>query len=100
ALPITDLSALTEQQRDEELQRLLADFSAQPFNLSEDSLLRVGLVRLGEDSHAVMLGTHHIISDGWSMDVLVKEVVAIYEAFSRGEPSPLPELAIQYRSEE
>jgi amino acid adenylation domain-containing protein len=96
ALPVKDLSALTEQQQEEELGRLLSDFSAQPFNLSQDSLLRVGLVRLGEDSHAVMLGTHHIISDGWSMSVLVKEVAAIYEAFSRGEPSPLPELAIQY----
>ncbi len=96
SLSVKDLSALTEQQQEEELQRLASDFSAQPFNLSEDSLLRVGLVRLGEDSHAVMLGTHHIISDGWSMGVLVKEVVAIYEALSRGEPSPLPELAIQY----
>ena len=96
ALPVTDLSDLTEQDREEELRQLLSDFSAQPFDLSRDSLLRVRLVRLGEDSHAVMLVTHHIICDGWSMGVLVKEVAVIYEAFSRGESSPLPELAVQY----
>jgi amino acid adenylation domain-containing protein len=96
ALPVTDLSELSEPEREEELRQLLSGFSAQPFDLAQDSLLRVRLVRLGEDSHAVMLVTHHIVCDGWSMGVLVKEVVAIYEAFSRGEPSPLPELAIQY----
>ena len=51
---------------------------------------------MGEAEHVVLLTMHHIITDGWSMGVLVKEVAALYEVYRRGEQSPLPELEIQY----
>src|SRR3990172_10947007 len=59
-------------------------------------MLRATLLRLGEQDHVLLLVMHHIASDGWSMGVLFRELSALYEAFSRGGPSPLPELPIQY----
>jgi len=59
-------------------------------------LLRATLLRLSADEHMLLLTMHHIISDGWSLGVLVREVGALYRAFSEGLASPLPELSIQY----
>ena len=59
-------------------------------------MLRVKLLRLGVEDHVVLFTMHHIVSDLWSMGLLIKEVATLYEAYSRGEESPLPELAIQY----
>ena len=56
----------------------------------------MGLLKLGEQDHMVLLTMHHIVSDGWSMGVLLNEVTTLYAAFSRGEPSPLPEPVLQY----
>ena len=67
-----------------------------PFDLSGDVLLRTTLLRLGAEEHIVLLTMHHIASDGWSVGVLIKEVVALYKAFSASETSPLAELPIQY----
>ncbi|MFB6277513.1 MAG: condensation domain-containing protein [Halothece sp.] len=67
-----------------------------PFDLSQPPLLRVKLLRVGEREYILLLTMHHIVSDGWSMGVLVRELATLYEAFSRGNPSPLPELPIQY----
>ena len=58
--------------------------------------MRATLLRLAEDDHVLVLNTHHIISDGWSLGVLWRELAALYEAFSAGQPSPLPELPVQY----
>ena len=98
AVPLTviDLSALPESKRETEA-RLLAEFETQrPFDLSSGPLLRTFLIKLGEQEHIALLTMHHIISDGWSMGVLVSEVVALYEAYAKGEESPLPELSVQY----
>jgi amino acid adenylation domain-containing protein len=70
--------------------------SQTPFDLSEGPLLRATLLRLGDEEHVLLLTTHHIVSDGWSMGVLIKETAALYEAFSKEQLSPLPELRIQY----
>ena len=59
-------------------------------------LVRQQVLRVGEAEHVVLLTMHHIITDGWSMGVLVREVAALYEVYRRGEQSPLPELEIQY----
>ncbi|MCI0439923.1 MAG: condensation domain-containing protein, partial [Chloroflexi bacterium] len=67
-----------------------------PFDMAGGPLLRVTLVRLSEDEHVVLFTMHHIISDGWSMSVFVKEVAALYRASMEGQPSPLPELSVQY----
>ncbi|HEU0084715.1 MAG TPA: amino acid adenylation domain-containing protein, partial [Bradyrhizobium sp.] len=66
------------------------------FDLARDRLLRFELLRLSDQEHVLVLVMHHIVSDGWSMGVLVREVEALYAAFAAGRPSPLPDLAIQY----
>jgi hypothetical protein len=96
SVPVEDLSAVTEEGRDAEAQRLAREEARRPFDLTRGPLLRVRLLRLGSDEHVCLLTMHHIVSDGWSMSILVKEVAALYEAFSRGADSPLPELPIQY----
>jgi amino acid adenylation domain-containing protein len=68
----------------------------QRFDLAEDRLLRVALLRLAADQHVLVLAMHHVVSDGWSIGVLVREVEALYAAFAQGLPSPLPELPVQY----
>jgi acyl carrier protein len=96
SLPMVDLSHLAEAGRDAETQRLAMAEALKPFDLMKGPLLRVKLLRLGENEHIVLFTVHHIISDGWSMGVLVREVAALYRAFLAGEPSPLAELPIQY----
>ncbi|BAM88924.1 amino acid adenylation domain protein [Bradyrhizobium oligotrophicum S58] len=68
----------------------------QPFDLSRDRLLRVALLQMSPDVHVLVLSMHHIVSDGWSMGVLLGEVETLYAAFCTGRPSPLPDLPIQY----
>ncbi|HEX2092144.1 MAG TPA: amino acid adenylation domain-containing protein, partial [Longimicrobiaceae bacterium] len=69
---------------------------ATPFDLARGPLLRTELLRMGEGEHVLVWGVHHIVSDGWSMGVLYRDLFALYDAFSRGEPSPLPPLPVQY----
>ena len=95
-LPVTDLRHLPAHEREAEALRLATEDARRPFNLSAGPLIRAALIRLDECDHVVLLTTHHIVSDGWSQGVLVGEIAAIYDAFSRGKPSPLPELPIQY----
>jgi amino acid adenylation domain-containing protein len=79
-----------------EAQRIAVEEARLPFDLQRGPLLRVQLLRLSEEEHVLLVTMHHIVSDGWSMGVLVKEVVALYSAFSRGESAPLEELPVQY----
>jgi amino acid adenylation domain-containing protein len=95
-LPIVDLSFLPEEVREHEARRLAQQEVQRPFDLVGGPLLRAGLLKLGGQEHLVLLTMHHIVSDGWSMSVLLNEVAALYAAFSRGEESPLSELMIQY----
>jgi hypothetical protein len=94
--PIIDLGATCEAGRDAEVKRLVAEEAERPFDLAKGPVLRTTLLRVGGEEHVLLLTTHHIASDGWSMGVLVREVVALYEEFHAGRPSPLPELPIQY----
>ncbi len=96
SVPIVDLSELTEKRRESEAQRLTLMEAILPFDITHGPLLRVGVVRMAEDDHIVPVTMHHIISDGWSMGVLIEEVAALYEAFSKGLSSPLADLPIQY----
>ncbi len=98
-IPVTlvDLEAFfSPSQREAEAQRLAAVESRRPFDLIRGPLLRVMLLRLAAADHVLLLTLHHIISDGWSMGVLLQELSVLYEAYSSGRPSPLAELAIQY----
>ncbi len=96
SLPIINLQELPELESEAEVQKLLTQEASHNFNLTEGPLLRCTLLQLSEKEHVVMFTMHHIISDGWSMGVLVQEIAALYEAFSQNQASPLPELSIQY----
>jgi arthrofactin-type cyclic lipopeptide synthetase C len=83
-------------QADQTLAALIQGEASGPFDLQDDALIRGRLVRLADDHHVLLLTLHHIISDGWSMGVLTRELMALYQAFSHGQPDPLPPLALQY----
>ncbi|MCK8504202.1 non-ribosomal peptide synthase/polyketide synthase, partial [Myxococcus fulvus] len=91
-VPVVEVSSLDEDQ----VQRWVDEEARRPFDLARGPLLRAKLLRLGEQRHILLLTMHHIVSDGWSMGVLVRETAALYAAFRAGQPSPLPELSIQY----
>ncbi|HEV2864150.1 MAG TPA: amino acid adenylation domain-containing protein [Pyrinomonadaceae bacterium] len=95
-LEVRDLAALPEGEREAEALRLMTAEARLHFDVSRGPLLRAALLRLRPEEHVVVLVMHHIISDGWSLGVLVRELVALYEAFTKGEPSPLAELPVQY----
>jgi predicted transcriptional regulator len=81
---------------DAALKTLIQEEIAQPFDLLQGPLLRVRVLRLGPEEHVLVAVQHHIVSDGWSMRVMVDELIALYAGFSRGEPTPLAALPIQY----
>ena len=96
ALPLIDLSALPRTEAEREVERLFEVETARPFSLEEGPLLRAVLLKLSSDEHAIFLVIHHIVTDGWSMDIFMNELLALYESFSAGRPSPLAELPLQY----
>ncbi|HEU0077893.1 MAG TPA: amino acid adenylation domain-containing protein, partial [Longimicrobiaceae bacterium] len=85
-----------EPEFQEELRRLLAEEASAPFHLAEGPLIRGRLIRLGEDDHVLLVTMHHVISDAWSMGVLVRELSALYRAYRGGADDPLPRLPVQY----
>ncbi|MCP4653859.1 MAG: non-ribosomal peptide synthetase, partial [bacterium] len=89
-LPIVDLGGLPAAGR------LLRTAARQPFDLARGPLVRAVLMRLGPDEHMLFLSVHHIAFDGWSAGVFVDELTALYQAFSTGRSSPLPDLPVQY----
>jgi amino acid adenylation domain-containing protein len=97
-LPLTviDISHLSPEQQAQEAQHIIEQEAQTPFDLSCTPLLRASLVRHGEQEHKLLLTMHHIISDGWSMAILWREVGVLYEAYSDGAESPLEPLPIQY----
>ncbi|MFN6486982.1 MULTISPECIES: non-ribosomal peptide synthetase [unclassified Nostoc] len=96
SMPVVDLQNLAILDQSTQVQRLAFKEAQQPFDLTKAPLLRVIIVRLAQQSHVLLLTIHHIVSDGWSTQIFIREMAALYEAFSRGMPSPLPELPIQY----
>ncbi|MCA1635267.1 MAG: amino acid adenylation domain-containing protein [Acidobacteria bacterium] len=93
---VKDLTGLPEPERERAAQRLAAESARLPFVLARGPLLRVELLRLAAEEHVLAFTLHHIVSDGWSMGIMVREFAALYEAFSQGRPSPLAELPVQY----
>ncbi len=96
ATPLIDLTDLATAQREAETRRLAMEEERRPFDLACGPLVRVALLRLACEEHVLLLTLHHIVSDGWSTGVLIREIGALYRAFHEGRPSPLPPLAIQY----
>ncbi|HIE0675774.1 TPA: pyoverdine non-ribosomal peptide synthetase PvdD [Pseudomonas aeruginosa] len=94
--PAVSVSIEREQFGEEGLIERIQAIVVQPFDLERGPLLRVNLLQLAEDDHVLVLVQHHIVSDGWSMQVMVEELVQLYAAYSRGLEVALPALPIQY----
>lgn len=95
-LPVVDLTGLPPQEREPEFRRLAREEAERAFDLKEGPLLRVTLYRLADDAHEFLLNTHHIVTDGWSINNFVREMLLLNSAYEAGRPSPLPELPLQY----
>ncbi|HEX6041750.1 condensation domain-containing protein, partial [Longimicrobium sp.] len=95
-LPVVDLRALPPARRADQARRLAGREALRPFDLSRGPLLRGTLLRLDDDDHVLCVSLHHIVSDGWSRGVLVREVSALYGAFARGGDAGLAPLPLQY----
>jgi hypothetical protein len=95
-LKLVDLSGKEAPEREAEAQRLAQEEGQRPFALAREWGLRAQLLRLSEREHILLLTMHHIVSDGWSLGVLIGELQRLYEGYERGEESPLPELELQY----
>jgi non-ribosomal peptide synthetase component F len=96
ALPVTDLSARPRAVAEAEVLRLVTEEVLRPFDLARGPLLRATLLRLTDREHVFCLTMHHIVSDGWSVGVLLREVSALYGTFAAGTPAQLPDLPVQF----
>jgi amino acid adenylation domain-containing protein/non-ribosomal peptide synthase protein (TIGR01720 family) len=95
-LPVVDLRPVACDVREAEALRVANEEARRPFDLSHGPLLRAQLLRLDDQQHIALLTMHHIVADGWSAGVLVREVAELYTAYVQGRRSPLQELSIQY----
>ena len=95
-LPLIDLTDRGVSEREAEVACLVGEEARRPFDLAAGPLLRAKLLRLGNDEHVLLLNMHHIISDGWSLGVLVRELTKLYAGYAAGREPQLPELPIQY----
>ncbi|QKI81708.1 non-ribosomal peptide synthetase [Kroppenstedtia eburnea] len=95
-IPVIDLSEEGVEFRSMQVQRLIGQLAEQTFNLTQGPLFRSHLLKLKKDEHVLVLTLHHIVTDGWSNDVLIQELGQLYKAFVKGQPLPLPELPVQY----
>ncbi|HEY0737260.1 MAG TPA: amino acid adenylation domain-containing protein, partial [Herpetosiphonaceae bacterium] len=91
-----DLAERRAAERAAAVRGQIAEEARQPFDLAQDSLFRVKLLRLADVEHVLLLTIHHAVADGWSMNILVQEVAALYQGFVAGEQITLPELPVQY----
>ncbi|HEY0095524.1 MAG TPA: condensation domain-containing protein, partial [Archangium sp.] len=95
-LDLQDLRDVPAAEREARARELLRQESLRPFDLAHGPLLRTSLLRLAPDDHVLLVAMHHIVSDGWSTGVLVREVAALYAAFASGQQPSLPPLPMQY----
>jgi amino acid adenylation domain-containing protein/FkbM family methyltransferase len=93
---VVDLSVFSEEQREHEICRSVDAETHKPFSLSQGPLLSTRLLRISEEEHVFLFSMHHIVTDGWSMEILTRELTILYEAFSEGRSSPLSPLLVQY----
>ena len=95
-LTIYNLPRIHKNQQDEKLNNLLSKELRKPFNLSKDLMLRASLYCIEQKEYIFLVILHHIAGDGWSLGVLTKELNQLYNALINNQPSPLPELPLQY----
>lgn len=98
SLPVAavDLSTLSLAQKEKEAENVVSEEAQKPFDLAKGPLVRATLVRMDHDDHIFLYVMHHIVSDGWSMGILYRELSKLYDAFSQGKAPALPDLPIQY----
>ena len=96
SLPVIDITRLSSAEQESRIKELTLAEARAPFDLAQGPLLRTTLLRLSEVEHVILVTMHHIISDGWSMRVFVRDMIALYESFVAGQPAVLPELPVQY----
>jgi amino acid adenylation domain-containing protein len=95
-VPVVSLESLSEEEQHNEVLLRANNEARRLFDLNQDPLLRATLLRLKDDRHVVLVTMHHIVSDGWSMGIFISELGLLYEAYAKGQASPLTELQIQY----
>ncbi len=95
-LPVYGIEGLSEPERDAEVQRRARTEARRPFDVAAGPLLRASLLQLGPEEHVGLFTLHHIVADGWSIGVLIRELAEIYEARVSGRPPRLPDPGIQY----
>ncbi|MDZ7333004.1 MAG: amino acid adenylation domain-containing protein [candidate division KSB1 bacterium] len=95
-LPVIDLTELSPHEAEARVLILARQEAQRPFDLKRPPLMRVTLIKLNAREHIALLTLHHIIADGWSMGILIRELATLYQAFSNGRPSPLAPLKLQY----
>jgi amino acid adenylation domain-containing protein len=95
-MPVLSLEALPEDERETRVVQLAIEEARRPFDLARGPLLRASLIRLSEEEHVGLLTMHHIVSDGWSTGILIREIAFFYESLSSGRAAALPELPVQY----
>jgi amino acid adenylation domain-containing protein len=95
-LPVFDLSDLEPDERAVEARRRINEEARTPLSLERGPLVRTTLLRLAPDEHVLLVTMHHIVSDGWSVPIYIREAAALYEEMTTGKPSALPELPVQY----
>jgi len=93
-LPLIDL--VGREQREEQAREIASAEAVRPFDLLRGTLFRASLIRLESEKHLLLFTLHHCVIDGWSVKILIREFTAIYDAFTQGNPSPLPDLTLQY----
>ncbi|NCQ67933.1 MAG: amino acid adenylation domain-containing protein [Microcystis aeruginosa W13-15] len=95
-ISVVDLQDLPIHEQAEKTQQLKQKQATQPFDLAKESLIRITLVVLSETEHLLLVCMHHIISDGWSIEVLIHELTSLYNAYVQNQPANLAPLPIQY----
>ena len=95
-MPLVDLSNVDSSEREEEAYRIATAEARASFQLAIGPLLRLKLIRLSADDHVLVCVMHHIVCDGWSLGVFARDLSALYEQYSNGQPSSLVDLPIQY----
>ncbi|MFN7945815.1 MAG: amino acid adenylation domain-containing protein [Blastocatellia bacterium] len=95
-LPVTDLRLYPAEERERQVELMAAEEARRPFDLARGPLLRARLLQVSDDEHIALFTMHHIVSDGWSSQVMVRELGLLYEAYLSNQASPLDELPIQY----
>ena len=95
-MPVVELHNVPQQRRDERVAEIIDEEIHQKFSISEIPLVRWKLVKIKSDEHILLHIEHHLVHDGWSFGVFIRELQVLYEAYSSGRESPLSELPIQF----